>query len=88
MSEARDSALRVEIATFNRRRDELERRHMHKWVLIRGEDLVGTFDTLENAARTAARRFGRGPYLIRQVGADEKVHLPSSVMFASAHAAD
>ena len=86
MSQAQESTLHVEIATFNRRRDELEQHHMHKWVLIRGEDLVGTFDTLENAARAAARRFGRGPYLIRQVGADEKPRLPSSVMFASAHA--
>ena len=88
MSQTQDAVLRVEIDTFDRMRGELEQHHMHKWVLIYGVDLVDTFDNFENAAQMAVCRFGRGPYLIRQVGADEKIRLPASVMFAPAHAAN
>lgn len=72
--------LDVEIATYDRLRVELEEHHLGKWVVIRGDELIGTFDNLENAASEAVRRFGRGPYLIRQVGAPD-VRLPASVAF-------
>jgi hypothetical protein len=62
-------ALEIEIATYERRREELEKYYPGKFVVIRGGDLVGAFDTFGNAAAEAVARFGRGPYLIRQVGA-------------------
>ena len=60
--------LDVEIATYNRMWEHLETNHHLEWVVIHGEELVGTFDDFQVAADTAVRRFGRGPYLIRQVG--------------------
>ena len=39
-----------------------------KWVVFYDEELVGTYDTDREAVGTAIERFGRGPYLIRQVG--------------------
>ena len=60
--------LDVEIATYNRMREDLEANHRWEWVVIHGEELVGIFDDFQVAADTAVRRFGRGPYLIRQVG--------------------
>ena len=50
------------------------------WVLIHDKKLISTFDTFELAAREAVQKFGSGPYLIRQVGANPVV-LPASVVF-------
>jgi hypothetical protein len=72
--------LDIEIAAFEARREELEEHHMGKWVIFYGEDLVDSFDTLDNAAEEARKRFGHGPFLIRQVGAPAFA-LPASVMF-------
>ena len=60
--------LDVEVATYNRMREDLEANHHLEWVVIHGEELAGIFADLQVAADAAVRRFGRGPYLIRQVG--------------------
>lgn len=70
-----------EIAAFEGMRGELESKHTGKWVLIESRSLVGVFDSFDEAAKVAAGRFGRGPYLIRQVGA-RPVVMPASLMFA------
>ena len=46
----------------------LERDHLYAWVVFNDEHLVGTYEDFQVAAAEAVRRFGRGPYLIRQVG--------------------
>jgi hypothetical protein len=56
-----------------------------KWVLIHNKDLIEIFDSAELAAKEAVRRFGRGPYLIRKVGA-APVTLPASVLYHPIHA--
>lgn len=75
-------ALETEIRAFEAKKGELERHHMGKFVVIRGEELIGAFDTFEAAADVAVTRFGRGPYLIRQVGAPAE-SLPASVLYRS-----
>jgi hypothetical protein len=62
-------ALEREIETFDRISEELKKHHNGKFVLIKNSQLIGTYDSFENAAREAVSQFGRGPYLIRQVGA-------------------
>ncbi len=74
------SELDRELEAFENMRAELETHHLRKWVVIRGAELVGSFDTLNTAAMEAVRRFGRGPYLIRQVGAPP-ASLPASVLY-------
>ena len=76
-------ALDREIEAFDHMKPELEHHHMGKFVVIKDSDLVGAFDTLDAAANEAVRRFGRGPYLIRQVGALPPT-LPASVLFREA----
>jgi hypothetical protein len=76
-----------EIAAFAVMRTELEREHMGKWALVHDRELVATFDTFDAAAQDAVRRFGRGPYLIRQIGAP-RMTLPASVLYQPAHARD
>ena len=60
--------LSKDMAAYDRMRDELERDYFGKWVIVRDEELVGTYDESEDAVNDAIRRFGRGPYHIRQVG--------------------
>ena len=60
--------LDVEIAAYNRMRDYLEANHKGEWVIIHNEELAGTYKDFQDAAKTAVKRFGRGPYHIRQVG--------------------
>jgi len=69
-----------EISAYEGMRSELEAHHMGKWVLIHDLALVGVYDAFETVAADAVRRFGRGPYLIRQIGAPP-VTLPASVMY-------
>jgi hypothetical protein len=74
------AAINEEIAAYDRIREDLEARLMGKWVLIHDGEFISQYDSFELAAADAVRRFGRGPYLIRQVGAPP-VTLPASVMY-------
>ena len=76
-----------DIAAYERMRAELESKAMGKWVLLHDLELIDTYDSFEAAAEDAVRRFGRGPYLIRQVGAPA-VTLPASAMYVPQHADD
>ena len=72
--------LSKEIAAYDRMRNELEMDYFGKWVVLHDEELVGTYEECEDAANTAIQRFGRGPYLIRQVGAPPMT-LPASISY-------
>jgi hypothetical protein len=76
--------LKHELAAYQRMQADLESSSLGKWALVHDEKLIGTFDTFEVAAKEAVRRFGRGPYLIRQVGASS-VTLPASVLYHPVH---
>ena len=69
-----------ELAAFETLKPELEAHQMGKWVLIYGGQLIAVHETFESAAIDASAKFGRGPYLIRQVGAPP-VTLPASVAY-------
>lgn len=76
-----------ELAAYEKMREDLELHHMGKWVLVHEGKLIGTFDKFEDAASLAVARFGRGPYLIRQVGAPPVV-LPASVAYRLDYGSD
>jgi hypothetical protein len=73
-----------ELAAYEGMRVGLEARHMGEWVLIHDQQLIGNFASFEDAAKEAVSKFGRGPYLIRQVGAPPVI-LPASVMYHPVH---
>jgi Family of unknown function (DUF5678) len=73
--------VQTEIAAYTKMQVELESKYMGKWVLFHNQALVSVYETFEEAAREAVLKFGRGPYLIRQVGASP-ITLPASLMYA------
>ncbi|MBP7828737.1 MAG: hypothetical protein KA248_02335 [Kiritimatiellae bacterium] len=77
--------IRSDIAAYAKMKQELELQHMGKWVLVHEGKLDAIYDSSEEAARQAVNKFGRGPYLIRQIGAQDIV-LPASVMYRLVHA--
>ncbi len=72
--------LKEEIAAYEEMRDDLELDHFGKWVIVHDKELAGTYDSFELAAEDAVKRFGRGPYLIRKVGASP-ITLPAYLLY-------
>jgi hypothetical protein len=75
------------IAAYDAMREKLESGHMGKWVLFCDRELVSVFDSFEQAAESAVEKFGRGPYLIRQIGAPA-LALPASAMYNPGYGSD
>ena len=73
-------ALQAEIEAFERMREKLEADYMGKWVLFHDRALVEVCDSFEVAADLGVRQFGRGPFLIRQIG-ETPLTLPASAMY-------
>ena len=71
-----------EIAAYENMRDDLEAEHLNEWVLIYKGELIGTYHDFQEAAAVAIERFGRGPYLIRQVGVEDVIRPSFSRMNA------
>ena len=73
-------ALEREIRAFEARRAELEKGYYRKFVIFHEDDFAGAFDDFDTAAREALKRYGRGPYLIRQVGVAPTDYLPAGLL--------
>jgi hypothetical protein len=56
-----------ELAYFNDHRAEWLSHYAGKFALVKDETLVGTFTTFNEAYAAAVEKFGKGPFLIRQV---------------------
>jgi len=76
--------IKDEIAAYEKLKEDLEAKHLGKWVLIHEAELVALYESFDAAAESAVKQFGSGPYLIRQVGAPP-LTLPASVMYHPDH---
>jgi len=65
--------LEREFFVFEEHLDQLLEKSEGKYVLIKGDDIVGTFPTSESAYETGLKRFGIKPFLVRQITKDESV---------------
>jgi len=59
--------LENEIAFYNENLPDWLRQYRKRFVLIKGENLIGTFDTDSDALTEGARLFGRESFLVRRV---------------------
>lgn len=63
--------LENEVAFYIEQKPELLARHSGMFVLIKGRELIGVFNTIEEALSEGARRYGLSSFLVRQVLAEE-----------------
>ena len=69
------------IAAYDDQKGYLETEHLGKWVLFHDNELIGVYADFQDVANEAVTRFfGKGPYLIREVGAPPMI-LPASVQY-------
>jgi hypothetical protein len=71
--------LDLELSTYDRQRARLEDEHPGKFVLIRGEEIVGIFDDFQSASEYAAHRLQWQAYLIQGIGV-ERMRIPSGLL--------
>jgi hypothetical protein len=63
---------------FETHRAEWLKKHPDKFVLVKGEELIGVFSTQQEALVEGARRFGTEAFLVRQVEESEQlVYIPA-----------
>lgn len=73
--------LAKDIAALEPMKAELLEHYNGKFVVFHDGQLQGSFDSFDNAAREAVKRFRDTPFLIRQVGAPEVMPMPASFRF-------
>src|SRR5437899_9799076 len=68
-----------ERAAFERERERLVRDHLGKIALLRFDEVVGVFDTLNDALAEGHRRFGSGRMLFHKITEHEEPAWVSNV---------
>ena len=70
--------LQEELEVFRAEKARLLKDHAGKYALIKGSQLIGTYDTEENALTEGVARFGAGPFLIKIISEEEpKIDFPA-----------
>ena len=73
------TTLEQEIDAYEAMRADLEEKYFDKWIIVRNTKVAGAFDSSEECIQFAVEHFGRGPYLVRQVG-EPPMRLPASAL--------
>ena len=68
-----DKPLQKEIETYNAKLPELLG-SVGKYVLIKGDQIAGTYDTYEDALKIGYDRFKLEPFLVKQIAPAEQIH--------------
>ncbi len=71
--------LKREIATYKKNQERLESEHLGEFILIVGEEIIGMYQSFEDASAEGIRLYGQGPYLIRQIGGPDP-EMPVALM--------
>lgn len=61
------SVLATELATYAAHKNELLANARGKYALVRGEEVVGTFDTEGDALNAGYQKFGNVPFLVKEI---------------------
>ena len=68
-------ALQQEYDFFLAHLDEFMKTHLHKFVVIKGEQVIGFFDSYESSLRAGVTRFGsQPPFFIKEVQEEKEIH--------------
>ena len=72
--------LETEIRFFEAHRKEWLKHYRDKWVLVKGTDLVGVFDSYEAAYEQGVAKYGTEPFLVKQVLENDAVEQMPALM--------
>ncbi len=71
----------AELRAYEANRDALLRDFESEFVLIKGNEIAGTYVSKTDAVREGYKRFGNVPFLVKEiVQFEESIFLPSSLM--------
>jgi hypothetical protein len=70
--------LETELAYYKAHRDEWLSSHRDRFVVVKGQKLIGVFNSQDDALRAGARLFGLDSFLVKQVtDSDKPVSIPA-----------
>ena len=75
-------AFDVEVATYNKKLPELLG-EIGKFILIKGEEVIGTFDTYNDAVKAGYERFKLEPFFVKQIAPAEQIQFFSRDLSAA-----
>ena len=73
MAASDNGLLAVETAYYDEHARELLLAYPNRFLLIHGDELIGTYESHAEAVADGVRRYGRGPFLVRRTGDEELV---------------
>ena len=79
-------ALERELEYFNARKAELLKAYQGKFVLIKGDQLVGAFDTAATAYEEGVSKFGIESFLVRRVLEQDEAYRNAALRLGLTHA--
>lgn len=62
-----ERALEKEVETFKAKKKELLARAEGRFVLIKGDEVIGFFESQGDALQEGYKQFGREPFLVKEV---------------------
>ncbi len=71
---AETDRLKAEIDTYCREKDRLVAESEGKFALVHGQEVVGVWDTYEDALKEGYGHFGLEPFLVKHIEAIEQIH--------------
>lgn len=74
MSAANLIPLMYEFEVFKKLQDKLASEHLGEFVVIKGDEILGTYSTLEEAFDNTSRTYKPGTFLIQQCFAGEEAY--------------
>lgn len=72
MQNVSTNVLKKELDFYHKNKEQYLKTHKDKFLLIKEEELVGAFDSQEEAYKVGVEKFGSEAFLIRQVVSEEQ----------------
>ena len=69
-----ENILKKELELFDKKKDELVKENLGKYVLIKENRIIGLYDTEKDAIKVGIDKFGNVPFLVKKVEKIEQSH--------------
>lgn len=62
-----EKPLTIELKTYEAKRKELIKEHNGKYILIKEKEIIGIYETQQDAIKIGIERFGNTPFLVKKI---------------------